>query len=64
MIIGKTQPGGQTIPWYEINLNGQELYIRSDFVDIVSETKLESFNVGSRIRDSIRTKCFACWNLQ
>ena len=41
MIIGKTQPGGQIIPWYEINLNGQELYIRSDFVNIVSETKMQ-----------------------
>ena len=41
MILGQVQPGGETIPWYEIDINGQELYIRSDFVDIISETKLD-----------------------
>ena len=41
MILGEVQPGGETLPWYEIDINGQELYIRSDFVDIVSETKLD-----------------------
>ncbi len=41
MIIGEVQPGGETLPWYKIDLNGQELYIRSDFVNIVSETKLD-----------------------
>ena len=41
MIIGKTQPEGESLAWYEIELNGQELYIRSDFVNIVSETKMQ-----------------------
>lgn len=41
MILGQVQPGGETIPWYEIDINGQELYIRSDFVDIVPEEKMD-----------------------
>ena len=41
MILGEVQPGGETLPWYEIDINGQELYIRSDFVDIVSEEKMD-----------------------
>ncbi|WP_297522546.1 SH3 domain-containing protein [uncultured Clostridium sp.] len=58
MIIGKTQPESDGLFWYKIELNGQELYIRNDFVDIVSEIAINKYATiasGSTIGAHIRS---------